>query len=1306
MTSGRTQSHVPGAHRGRGLHQSIWFAGVALAAVSVALSGSWAVPLAGWQGGRTAPQEGRPIHVLFLGMDEERPHNPARMFPHLASPLARRGIQLTYMADQAQALDAATLKYYDVLMIYGNQTAITPSQEGALLSFVEGGKGLVALHAASAMFTNSDKYIALVGAQFQRHAPATEFKVEVVQPNHPVMQGVQSFTSFDEPYEHVKHNPQGRTVLMERPDPSGAREPWTWVRTEGQGRVFYTASGHDERTWDRLEFQKMVENAVLWTVDTPTRQAYQRFEVPGITYVDGYTVPNYERRTPDPKYQMPFEPELAQKFMQTPAAFDIQLFASEPMIVKPICMTFDERGRLWTIESRDYPNVVLNGQPGDDMIKILEDTNGDGRADKVTVFADKINLATSLTFANGGVIVAAMPNMLFFKDTNGDDKADTREILSTGWGMRDTHGEASNLQYGPDNYVWGSVGYNGGNVNGKQFSQGAYRFKPDGSGFEVMTQSTNNTWGLGFNESFDVFGSTANGDPSWFMGIPARFFEGVAGIPGAAGGGGRGGIAPAALGYQSLANFTVLHPTTPYIRQVDNQGFYTAGAGHMFYTARAFPKEYWNRIAFINEPTAHIVGQGIVESKGAGYATSDGWNLVSSAEEWFAPIASMVGPDGAVWVDDWYNFIAQHNPTPTDWGYANGRGGAYETSMRDHIRGRIYRVVYKGAPPQKKRSLSKNDTAGLLEALASDNMFWRLTAQRLLVERNQKDVVPQLLALVRNTSVDAIGLNGGAMHALWTLQGLGELNSTSTESYRAAAGALKHPSAAVRKAAAMVLPKQAEAATAVLDAGLLHDPDLHTRLAAALVVAEMPGPQIGQALYKESQKPDTYGDPWLGRAFYVAAMKHQDGFLSSYKADASAMPFSSLSVPLRMGSATPDWRMPSAAEIAADWKDMQLPGNWESRGLPDFDGIVWFMRTVNLPAGTLPDTLSLGPVRNSGRVWINGVAVGPQGPGRGAGAAAPVVTPAAPAAGQTAAVAAPAGAPTAAGAARGRGQGGGAGPAGAQAPAAPAGPVAANITATARAADLAFPVPAGVFHPGANTITVQVTNQRAEGGFVGTAQEMFLATGQAHTDLSGAWKYRVERSSNNGTLYSKAGELAAHVAFTAGGGLTGAAGASLPVAAAVPDVILQLSVVANEMKYATPELTVAPGQLIEIVYTNPDQNEHNFVLVAPGTLEQVGAAADALSQTPAAKSMDYVPDVAQVLFKTKMLAAGQSVRFQFTAPAAPGQYPFLCTYPNHWRLMNGMLNVVAPAGRGGGRGGAPTPTPAPAPGIGRGGILR
>ena len=169
-------------------------------------------------------------------------------------------------------------------------------------------------------------------------------------------------------------------------------------------------------------------------------------------------------------------------------------------------------------------------------------------------------------------------------------------------------------------------------------------------------------------------------------------------------------------------------------------------------------------------------------------------------------------------------------------------------------------------------------------------MFWRLHAQRLLVERGQKDVVPQLVALVRNKSVDEVGTNGGALHALWALQGLGETAKPGGEGYRAAVEALKHPAAGVRKAAAMVLPQTPEAASAIVAAGLLADPDLHTRLAAVLAIAEMPSaPDVARALYAESKKPENFNDRWLSRALYIAATRHRDTFLTQYKGDPNAL---------------------------------------------------------------------------------------------------------------------------------------------------------------------------------------------------------------------------------------------------------------------------------------------------------------------------------------------------------------------------------------------------------------------------------
>ncbi|MDQ3346329.1 MAG: ThuA domain-containing protein [Acidobacteriota bacterium] len=229
-------------------------------------------------------------------------------------------------------------------MVYGNHKAMTAEQEQALVAFVESGHGLVALHSASDAFTSSDKYLSLIGGQMQRHGSG-EFTAAILQPRHPVMQGVEPFATWDETYVHTRHNPVDRTVLMERVDAQG-REPWTWVRTQGKGRVFYTAYGHDERTWTKPGFQTLVNNAVLWAVDEGARRAWQTLEMPSVTYLDGFNVPNYEARDPAPKYQLPFTPEDSQRFMQTPAEFEVKLFASEPDIIKPITMAFDERGRL------------------------------------------------------------------------------------------------------------------------------------------------------------------------------------------------------------------------------------------------------------------------------------------------------------------------------------------------------------------------------------------------------------------------------------------------------------------------------------------------------------------------------------------------------------------------------------------------------------------------------------------------------------------------------------------------------------------------------------------------------------------------------------------------------------------------------------------------------------------------------------------------------------------------------------------------------------------------------------------------
>ena len=818
-----------------------------------------------------ADSQNSPLRVLFLG--DNGHHRPADRFKQLQPVLATNGIELVYTEDLAD-LNPAKLAGFDCLAIYANHTKVSPDQEQALLNFVTTGGGLVPLHCASYCFLNSPKYIELVGAQFKSHGTGI-FKETIVNANHPVMKGLSAIESWDETYVHTKHN-SDRIVLAERRDQNGS-EPYTWVREHGKGRVFYTAWGHDQRTWSNPEFQALVQNGIRWASANSSTQLRVRERLKPFEYAEAPSpLPNY---VPDARWgtqgdpirtmQKPLAPAESMKHLATFPEFDVSLFAAEPDIVKPIWLAWDERGRLWIAETLDYPNDLQPEGQGHDRLRICEDTDGDGHADKFTVFADQLSIPTSFVFANGGVIVIHSGKTEFFKDTNGDDKADERRALFSGWGMGDTHATASNLRYGFDNWIWGTVGYSGfrGTVGGKElrFGQGIFRFKPDGSKLEFVRSSNNNTWGLGLTEDGLVFGSTANGNASMFMPIPNRYYEAVNGW--------------SASRLETIADSQRFYPLTEKVRQVDYHGRYTAGAGSTIYTARNFPKEYWNRVQFVAEPTGHLLGKFHLENRGTDFIAHNGRNFAASDDEWTAPIAAEVGPDGALWVSDWYNYVVQHNPTPR--GFRTGKGAAYETPLRDKAHGRIYRITYKDAKRPERSDLSKATPQQLVAALKNDNLLWRMHAQRLLVGRGNKDIVPALRELTRDRSTDPIGLNPAAIHALWALDGLGALDAET------ASAALKHPSAAVRRAAAMVLPRT-DAATAILTNGTLNDPDPQVRLAALLTLSEAAvSEKVAPTLVAMLQQPSNSDDRWIPDGVTAAAARNDAAFLkavlASYK---------------------------------------------------------------------------------------------------------------------------------------------------------------------------------------------------------------------------------------------------------------------------------------------------------------------------------------------------------------------------------------------------------------------------------------
>jgi hypothetical protein len=220
--------------------------------------------------------------------------------------------------------------------------------------------------------------------------------------------------------------------------------------------------GTDEKTWT-TEFAQAIREKLLKKVDPERRAEYEKFlaqREPEQREPSPW-VANYEKRPQPLTFQKPLSVKGSMERTQVPIDLRLELFAAEPDLAKPIAFAWDERGRLWVAETRDYPHGVTPGGEGNDDIEIFEDTDGDGKADKFTIFADKLNLPTSLTFARGGVIVAQAPRFLFLKDTNGDDKADVREVIMDTWGVRDTHAQTSNLHYGYDNWIHGCVGYSG-----------------------------------------------------------------------------------------------------------------------------------------------------------------------------------------------------------------------------------------------------------------------------------------------------------------------------------------------------------------------------------------------------------------------------------------------------------------------------------------------------------------------------------------------------------------------------------------------------------------------------------------------------------------------------------------------------------------------------------------------------------------------------------------------------------------------------------------------------------------------------
>ena len=441
-------------------------------------------------------------------------------------------------------------------------------------------------------------------------------------------------------------------------------------------------------------------------------------------------IPHAQDKAPGP----PLSPAEAVRKMTVPDGFTVELVASEPDIVNPVAMTFDERGRIWITESLEYPRHEAGA--GRDRIKILEDTDADGKADKFTIFADGFNIPSGIAVGYGGVWVANAPDILYLRDTDGDGKADQREVVVTGFGRDDTHELPNSLTWGPDGWLYGLNGvFNQSRVTqaGKQldFTCALFRIHPRTREFQLFAEGTSNPWGVAWDTEGSAFVSACVIDHLWHLAETGYYIR-------------QGGPYP-----------PFAWPMGSIVKHKHQKAAY---CGIHFFDSDAYPPAYRERL-YMGNIHAGAINVDVLARVGSTYSSTAAPDFLSANDAWFMPVVQKTGPDGCLYILDWYD-----------------RYHCYQDAGRDpqgidRLRGRLYRVRYQKSPRAPSFDLAAETDTQLIARLHSPNINIRDLAQRILCERNE----PQTRLELERLTADASAPRKARLHALWSLVGGGSL---------------------------------------------------------------------------------------------------------------------------------------------------------------------------------------------------------------------------------------------------------------------------------------------------------------------------------------------------------------------------------------------------------------------------------------------------------------------------------------------------------------------------------------------------
>ncbi|AMV39818.1 PVC-type heme-binding CxxCH protein [Planctomyces sp. SH-PL62] len=533
---------------------------------------------------------------------------------------------------------------------------------------------------------------------------------------------------------------------------------------------------------------------------------------------------------PDP------DPEVERQSFIVADGFEVNLYAADPLIAKPVQMNFDAAGRLWIASSEVYPQIKP-GQEANDKILVLEDKDGDGQAESTTVFADGLLIPTGLEPGDGGVYVANSTELLHLKDTDGDGKADSTRVVLSGFGTEDTHHLLHTLRWGHDGMLYfnqsiyihshletphGVRRLNGG---------GIWRFRPETMELDVFIRGLVNTWG----HQIDAWGQSFATDGAGGEGINYC-------LPGAS----------YVTAVDAVRILKGLNPGSPKYC-----GLEVASGRHL--------PDSWQGSLLTNDFRGNRVCRFVISDDGAGFASREQSELIKTTHVSFRPIDVLMGPDGAIYIADWYNPIIQHGEVD------------FRDPRRDHTRGRIWRVTAKDRPLVERPRLVDADVPHLLEALKAPEEYTRRQSKRVLKERGAAAVVPALAAWVAALDSADADFERNRLEGLWTYQALDVAEPALLDQ------ALASNDARVRAAAARIVPfwKGRVSDPDALLAPLATDENPRVRLESVRSLARMPSEKAASLAFQALDKPV---DGFLDYALWLTARDLAPAWLPAVQA--------------------------------------------------------------------------------------------------------------------------------------------------------------------------------------------------------------------------------------------------------------------------------------------------------------------------------------------------------------------------------------------------------------------------------------